>query len=411
MPNRPRNPSGFVRKHPDTLTTRWQGIVKYPDPDQSGQWKSRSQTFERKAEAQKWVDDTVAEHRQNPQYRPPSDMTLGQYMSRWLDTMAQRVRPNTLRSYRQMAQHIITGLGDKPLNAVTALDLQRLYSQLGETHSARTVAYVHTIVRHALQDAEDWNLISRNPARKAHPPHVETQNDRPIPTPQESQKWLKAVEGDRWQALWVWLTLTGTRRGEALGLRWEDIDWTTQTVRIRRTVSGQAAHRQLGPVKTGHGQRSVALSPYLIQVLKRRQRQQLADHLLAGPQWQDTGLVFTTRTGGMLEPRNVFRRFKQLLNKAGLPPGYRIHDLRHAMATHWLSNGVPIKVVSERLGHSSAAFTLQVYGHVLPHQQAEAAEAMEQALLGNGVTTRARKRQKRAEKTACAATNKIAQAA
>lgn len=102
----------------------------------------------------------------------------------------------------------------------------------------------------------------------------------------------------------------------------------------------------------------------------------------AGSQWVEGGWVFTTRTGTWLSPRNVHRRFKQLLKLANLPETTRIHDLRHAMATHWLTQGVPVKVVSERLGHSSIAITLQVYGHVLPHMQSQAAQMMDAAILG-----------------------------
>lgn len=386
MPTRPRNPSGFVRKHPDTQTTRWQGIVKYPDPDKPGKWKQRSAAFARKAEAQQWVDSTLAEHRSTPNYHPPSDVTVGKYMIRWLEGISSRVRPSTLRSYRQMAQHVIHALGDRPLVSLTPMDLQSLYGRLGETLSPRTVSYVHAVTRHALQDAEDWNIIPTNPVRKAKPPRG-APKELKIPTPIEAQQWLRAVEGDRLYALWAWLTLTGTRRGEALGLMWQDIDWDKSTVSIRRALTGVGKAKVLGPVKTTQGVRSLAISSHLVNILRTHANQQDMDRLAQDSTWPNTGLVFTTRKGAALDPRYVLRRFKQLLAKAGLPTTYRIHDLRHGMASYWLANGVPVKVVSERLGHANVAFTLQVYGHVLPNQQAVAAQTMDEELLGFGVTT------------------------
>lgn len=386
MTTRRRNPSGFVRKHPDTATTRWQGIIKYPDPDDSRKWKQRSATFARKAEAQRWVDDGLAEHRSIPNYRPPSDITVGDYMEQWLEGISVRVRPYTLRSYRQMARHVIRTLGHRPLVLLTAMDLQSLYGTLGKTLSPRTVSYVHAVVRHALQDAEDWNVILSNPARKAKPPRGAAKEIK-IPTPTESQKWLRTVENDRWYALWAWLTLTGTRRGEALGVMWQDIDWDRHTVSIRRALIGAGKNKTLGPVKTAHGVRTVAISPHLVKILRDHAEQQNMERMVQGELWQDTGLVFTTRQGRALDPRYVFRRFKRLLDQAELPTTYRIHDLRHAMASYWLASGIPAKVVSERLGHANVAFTLQVYGHVLPNQQATAAQTMDDALLGFGATT------------------------
>ncbi|MDG6999571.1 MAG: tyrosine-type recombinase/integrase, partial [Nitrososphaerota archaeon] len=126
----------------------------------------------------------------------------------------------------------------------------------------------------------------------------------------------------------------------------------------------------------------ISLSPYLVDILRQHQQRQQDERLAAGPRWEEGNWVFTTRSGKWLSPRNVHRRFKQLLKAANLPETARIHDLRHAMATYWLTHGVPVKVVSERLGHSTIAITLQVYGHVLPHMQLEAAQMMDATILG-----------------------------
>jgi hypothetical protein len=115
MPGRPRNPTGFVRRHPGTEAVRWQAILKYPDPDDPSRWRTRSATFVRKSEAQAWLDRTLAEHRACPDWRPPSEETLGAFMERWLGIVASQVRPSALRSYRQMARHAQEQLGHVPL--------------------------------------------------------------------------------------------------------------------------------------------------------------------------------------------------------------------------------------------------------------------------------------------------------
>ncbi|CAB1128384.1 protein of unknown function [Candidatus Hydrogenisulfobacillus filiaventi] len=193
---------------------------------------------------------------------------------------------------------------------------------------------------------------------------------------------LKAADGHLWRVLWYTIALTGCRRGEALGLQWADIDRERHTITIQRTLTGKAARRQVHEPKTASGRRVVAATRFLMDLLKEHQHQQKLAQLAAGPDWVETGFVFTTRTGKPLDGDNVRRAFKKLLKAAGLPPETRIHDLRHAMATWWLSQGVPVKVVSERLGHTSIAITLQLYGHVLSNMRAEAAEQMDAWLLG-----------------------------
>lgn len=382
MLRRPHNPTGFVRKRLNKVGLSWQGIVKYPDPDRPKQWLQRSATYERKAEAQEWVDATLTEHRKTPNYRPPSSVTLAEYMEQWYAVTQGRVSPNTMRSYRQMGKHAIKALGEKRLMAVGTLDLQGLCGTLLQRGlSARTVRYVHGVVKQALKDAEDWGLINSNPADKVKPPRLE-RRELQVPTPQESAMLLQATLGLRLYPLWAWLSLTGTRKGEALGLRWSDINWSAGTATIQRTFGGR-----LGPTKTANSTRTISLAPHLLELLKRRRHDQRLERLAAGSDWKETGLVFTTRVGTPINPRNASRDFKLALKLAGLSLAYRVHDLRHAMATHWLVSGVPVKVVSERLGHASVAFTLQVYGHVLPGQQAAAAEAMEQDLFSRVTTT------------------------
>lgn len=381
--SRPRNPSGFVRLHPDTKSKRWQGVVKYPDPDRPGKWNMRSATFERKAEAQAWVDRALAEHRANPQYRPPSDEAFDQFLARWLSDVAKgRIRETTWNAYFHAAQPLLERIGPKPLKQVTPIDIQAVYTECLSSGRFKpaTLRITHNVCRQALQDAVDWGLIPTNPALWVKPPRVPRPAVHP-PTPDEARRLFQVADAHPWRALWYVLALTGCRRGEALGLQWPDVDWDHRTLTIQRTLVGKASRRYTREPKTASGRRVVAVSRFLLDCLREHRHRQLVMRVSAGSAWQDTGFVFTTRSGRPLDGDNVRREFKKLLAAAALPPDMRIHDLRHAMATTWLARGVPAKVVSERLGHASIAITLQLYGHVLPNLQAEAADAMDAWLL------------------------------
>jgi len=388
VPHRPRNPTGFVRQHPDTKRTRWQGIVKYPDPDQPGRWRTRSQTFDRKADAQRWVDETLAEHRRTPEYRPPSDERFGAFLERWLrDVAPGRVYDTTAAAYWRYAKPLLAApVAQKPLRAVTPADLQAVYAAMVKAGRApTTVGHTHTVARQALETAVAWGLIPYSPADRVHVPKRRQRAITP-PTPAEAQAIVRAADGHRLKALWWLLALTGMRRGEALGLRWEDIDEARRVLMVRRAVTSDGSLRSIHEPKTAAGRRAVAVSDYLLDILREHRQRQRLERLAAGPAWEPSGYVFTNTKGGLLWPNGVWRAFKAVLAKAGLPASIRIHDLRHAMATYWLANGVPVKVVSERLGHANIAITLQIYAHALPTMQAEAAQEMD-AWFVAGVTT------------------------
>ena len=382
MPRRPRNPSGIVQPRQTKSGRRWQGIVQYPDPDKPGAWKQRSQTFERKAEAQAWVDKALTEHRSQPNYKPPSDELFGSYLERWLENASvSGRRSSTIDSYRYVTRHIILALGARPLATIRASHLQGLYTSLLQRgYATSTINSIHTVINQSLGEAVDLGLLSQNPAQRVKKPRVVRKDEIVPPTVQQAAALLQSVDGDRLRGLWWFVALTGCRRGEALGLRWEDVDLNAGTAKILRTLAGKGAKRELHPPKTARGKRVVALSSVLVDALQRHREQQLLERQAAGDRWQDTGFVFTTSHGKLLGPDWARKKFKEHARKAGLPDATRLHDLRHALATTWLAEGVPIQVVSERLGHASIAITLQLYAHVLPNQQAEAAERIDEKI-------------------------------
>jgi integrase len=185
----------------------------------------------------------------------------------------------------------------------------------------------------------------------------------------------------QWEALIHLAVSTGMRQMELLGLRWDDLDWVKQTVKVeRQLVRTNDQSIQFAPLKTRFSKRSIDLGVKAIDVLLSHYDRQHEARKAAGDRWEEHGLIFTTRYGGKIHYRNLLRDYKNLLRKAGLPE-IRFHDLRHTAASLMLNHGVPVIVVSRRLGHSKPSITLDVYGHLIPSKQAEAAELIDELIM------------------------------
>lgn len=365
----------------------------YYDPD-TGRRRQLAKTFARQREVEDWAKKEEVQFRGNPNRRPPTDLTVREFMNHWLEIKkAKPVGEGTLESYRYRVKNIQDSIGDRALKTLQPVHIQEFYLELSKEYPPRTCAYVSALLRAALETAVHLDLIPSNPARKVPKPRT-VARERTALTLSEAQTVLRVSDSHRFRALWWFIALTGVRKGEALGLRWEDFTSSFENVTIQRTVSGSGKkRRRVTTPKTDRGNRTVAIPAILATVLTDHQAQQESLRRAAAEDWQETGLVFTTSRGTLIDPRYASGEFKKVLKKAGLSDAWRIHDLRHAMATHWLASGISPKVVSERLGHSSVAFTLHVYAHVLPNQQAEAAERVVSVLLDdefiNSSSTRA----------------------
>ena len=287
--------------------------------------------------------------------------TVGEYLGEWLSSVRGTVRQRTWKRTEEVVRlHLVPVLGRTRLDKLNALQLQALYrSKLDSGLSARTVRMIHTTLHKALKQAVRWSLIPRNVSEAVDPPRERATEVRPLDE-RQVKGLLLAARGERFEALYVLAVNTGLRSGELLGLRWEDVDLQAGIVRVRRTVfSGR-----IEAPKTSKGKRSVRLPRMSVEALRRIPRT---------GRW-----VFCTRTGRPVSVHNVHNRsWKPLLEKAGLPPDTRFHDLRHTCATLLLTKGVHPKIVQEMLGHSSISITLDIYSHVLPTLQEKAVEAME----------------------------------
>lgn len=323
----------------------------------------------------------------------PRKDTLGEHLVEWLVTIEPTVRPATHHSYaRNVRLHVLPCLGSTPLQRVDGGMLNALYAALladgnrshaGGGLSPRTVRYVHTILHRAFRDAVRWGRLARNPADAADPPRASATASPAMKTWTGEQigAFLAAVADHRLYAAFVVLATTGMRRGEALGLRWLDVDLGTARASVVQTVIAVNHEVKIGSPKTAAGRRTVALDPGTVGAVREHRQGQVAERLLMGAGFTDRGLVFCRPDGGPLHPERFSRTFVEQAARAGLPP-IRLHDLRHSWATLALSAGVHPKVAQERLGHATIGITLGTYSHVTNGMQSDAAALVAGLMTG-----------------------------
>ncbi len=310
--------------------------------------------------------------------------TLEEYLTTWLEgSVQQSVRPRVYDGYQSIVTvRIAPHIGRLMLEQVTPPTIQQLYSALAaEGLSPRSVINTHRVLRRALQQAVKWDMIARNPCDAVDVPRAPRRETRVLDRDQV-QVLLESTAGTRRHALYMIAVTGGLRLGELLGLQWSDIDFAAGRVVVQRTCQHQ---RGIGLVfaepKTSKSRRTVHLSHRAIATLKEHRIRQLEERLLIGSEWTDLDMVFPNYTGGMMHPGNVGAPFKKDLTAAGLPE-VRFHDLRHTAATLLLSAGTHPKLVSEMIGHSSIAITLDTYSHVIPAMHQEAAATMDRLFGG-----------------------------
>ncbi len=357
----------------ETADGRVRGKITIPHPD--GRSVSRWVSGRSRAEVVRKLDELKREALAGY----ATGETSAEYLTRWAVAIRPTVRPSTAREYaRHVEQYWIPAIGTLPLTRLTPANVEHVMAELlARGLSARTVRYARTSLRRALVDAQRDGLLVRNVAALARPPRQERHELRPL-TVSEVHQLLQATAEQRFGPLFALLVGSGLRIGEALGLRWDDVDMTGRSLVVRRALQRAAGTGYvLGEPKTRQSRRTVMLPAVALDGLRRQRERQEADRAaLAGGEWQDTvGMVFTDRVGRLVAPYIVSGDFRQAADALGF--GVRLHDLRHTFATLALGAGVPLKTVSEALGHSSIAITADVYAHVTPELRREAAEALD----------------------------------
>lgn len=334
-------------------------------------------------ETRKEVADKLAGVLRDHQQGLPVAMerqTIEEFVLRWLDESVKPHRENsTYFSYCQMARlYIIPRLGCIQVVKLTPRDIQKfINSLLEEGLSARTVQYNHAILRRALNQALRWDLIARNPATLVDLPNRKKKSAAFL-VPDDAIRLIEEIQGDRLEALYTVALAIGLRKGEALGLRREDVDFTNCIINVRvalQWIRGQKP--KLKQLKTEKSQRRLSLPSFAIEALQVHKRRQQAEKEALGVAWDDSwGLVFCTGHGTPLGTRNVTRSFHEMLVRAGLTR-IRFYDMRHTCASLLLVQGVPLRVVMEILGHSQITLTADLYTHVAPLLLNEAAQGMD----------------------------------
>lgn len=339
------------------------------------------------------------------------DLTVAAYLERWLAEHARaHLAPKTYANYEQLVRNQITPvLGRVMLEKLKPAHVLRLKATLREMSAkagsrgkpTRDAGRLLSPVRQrqafrvlytALGHAVTWRLLAANPAASIPAPSARVGEMRVWSQPQATA-FMRAshAQGVAWEAFFVLALSTGMRLAELVGLRWADVDLERRTVRVAQTVSYvEGAGWVTKPPKTAAGQRTMPIDPDLVALLRRHRAAQNAHRLTMGERWADNDLVFPSGLGTPVQAyivRKVLARICAVAEVAGEDgpeplPLIRVHDLRHTAATLMLANGVPVKVVSERLGHASVAITMTTYAHVLPGMQEEAALTLARVLRG-----------------------------
>jgi integrase len=310
--------------------------------------------------------------------------TVGEYLTYWFNESAtQRVRYSTGKRYRQIIdQHLAPTLGGIYLDKLGPEQVQALLNALERKgQSPRSIQQIRAVLRAALTRAMKWGLVARNAAALADGPRIPHKAGAFLDASQARQ-FLEAAQGDRLEALYSVALSLGLRQGEALGLRWQDIDLDRGHLTVANALQRVNGRLGLVEVKTNRSRRTVTLPGSVLAGLKEHRERQLFERRAAGKAWQEGGYVFTTTIGTPLDDGNLRRAFWALLRKADLPK-IRFYDLRHSCASLLLAQGVHPRTVMEILGHSNIAVTMNTYSHVFASVHDEAAAAMDRALTGS----------------------------
>lgn len=319
-------------------------------------------------------------------YVAPSRLTLGEWLDIWLQDYLGGVKPFTVASYVGIVKnHLKPALGATRLESLNAHTIQRFYNNLGKPKeeggaglSAKSVKNVHGVLHKALQQAVLIGYLRANPADACILPRAVKREIAPFDEAQ-SRAFLEEIQGSPMEDLFAFTLFTGLREGEVLGLTWDCVDFQTGVIRVEKQLQREKKKNGayiFAPLKNDRA-RTITPAPWVMELLRAHRARQSAQQLQAGTFWEDSGLVFTNELGGHLAISTVYKEFKRAATAIGRPDA-RFHDLRHSYAVAAIRSGDDIKTVQGNLGHATATFTLDVYGHVTDQMKQESAQRMEQ---------------------------------
>lgn len=381
MAKRRANGEGSIRKRSDG---RWEGRYTAGRNPETGKVIYKNVLGKTQAEVKAKLKVAIEESA-NLDMLKAEQYTTGQWMDVWFENCAKiKVRPSSHQTYRgYIDNHIKPNIGDVPLDKLSSLHLQKLYKKLlaggrveqveskGQPKglSAKTVRNINQVISSAMDFAKDQKFISSNPTDSCALPKLEHKEMKTLPVEQLTSFLREAKESGVFELYYIELA-TGLRRGELLGLKWEDIDLAQGSLRVQRQIARINGEVIEAPLKTKNAYRTLPLSTDAVDVLREQRKKS-----------GSSPYVFPSPTGGPISPDSVLHMLHRVLKRAGLSK-VRFHDLRHTFATLALQNGVDIKTVSGMLGHYSAGFTLDTYTHVTTSAKKEAANTMGSILSG-----------------------------
>ena len=376
---------GSIRKRPDG---RWEARYTVGRDPGTGKQIQKSVYGSTQKEVQQKMQKILVELSEGT-YTAPSKLTVSQWLDTWLNEYMDDVKESTRTSYRQhINNHLRPALGAVKLSNLTPAAVQKFYNGLTRREkplSAKTVKNIHGVLHQALRQAVRLGYLRSNPTEACTLPRIEKTEICPLDAP-EIKLFLAALDDSEYSNLLKVDLFTGLREGEILGLQWACVDFDRGTITVnkqltRPRIKGEAY--RFASLKNDKP-RVIQPAPYVMTLLKDHRMKQLQKRIAAGPLWDDCGfpdLVFTNDTGKYLCYCVVLRRLRNALQAAGLPPK-RFHDLRHTYAVTSLRAGDDVKTVQENLGHHTAAFTLDQYGHVTYTMREASAQRMEAFISG-----------------------------
>lgn len=369
---------GHYRKRGST----WSFAVSLGTDPETGKRRQITRSgFKTKKEAEKACAEMITQYDKGELVIAKSQ-TLGNYMEFWLENYAKsKLRPSTYTNHEvAVRSRIIPALGKMELDKLSPIHVTKYLTDLQkEELSADYIKYLHAVLKKALNQAVKWQLIPKNIMENVDPPRLE-QKEIVTWTPEQANEFLSYAMKDKYYIAFVLAIYTGMRRGEILGLRWKDIDFEQARISVQQTLYRPVNQGIIfQEPKTKSAKRRIAIPLFVVQELETHKvnQDQLKEQFGAG--YQDHDLVVCYDDGRPQDPRNLLRHYERIIKRSGLPY-IRFHDLRHTHATMLLQLGEHPKVVSERLGHSRVGITMDVYSHVMPDMQKDAADNFERMM-------------------------------
>ena len=372
---------GTIRQRPDG---RWEARYTFGIDPGTGKQIQKSVYGKTQKEVAQNLRQITAEIDAKT-YVAPCKLSISEWMSIWAQDYLVGVKASTAYLYmRTIELYIDPHLGHIRLDALNAHAVQHFYNELAKPSkpdaaplSAKSIKNIHGVLHKALQQAVLLNYIRYNPTTACVLPKIVKKEIHPL-TDQQTAQLLNLLKGSKYEIPLTVDLFTGLREGELLGLIWDCVDFEKGTILVNKQL--RRSQRKGGtyyfsPPKNNKS-RTITPAPYVMKLLQAQKVQQARQRLMAGPAWEDSGLVFTNEFGRYISYRAIFDSFKRIVKRIGLSDA-RIHDLRHTYAVNCIRAGDDIKTVQSNLGHATAAFTLDVYGHFTDDMRSVSAQRME----------------------------------